>query len=89
MTFWNYIGEFFLFRWLFGSRKCNETKRDLSAPTTPFENGDIDELDSSISFGRHYDNRYSRYDNQNYGYSQSYDDFHDDQDDYDMMDDDF
>lgn len=29
MTFLKYIGEFFLFRRLFGSRKCNETKRDL------------------------------------------------------------
>lgn len=31
----------------------------------------------------------SRYDNRDYGYSQSYDDFHDEQDDYDMMDYDF
>lgn len=89
MAFWNYIGEFFLFRWLFGFHKCNETKNDLSTPITNSGNRDVDELDSHISFGRHYDNRYSRYDNLNYGYSQSYDDFHDDQDDYDMMDDDF
>lgn len=40
-------------------------------------------------FGRHHENSYSRYDNQDYGYSQSYDDFLDEQDDYDMMDDDF
>lgn len=89
MSFWNYICEFLLFRWLFGSRKCNETKPDLSDPSTNFENGDIDELDSHIGFGKHYDNCYSHYDNQGYGYSHSYDDFHDEQDDYDMMDDDF
>lgn len=89
MSFWNYIGEFFLFRWLFGSHKHNETKRDLSDPTTNFENGYIDELDSHIDFGKHYENCYSHYDNKGYGYSQSYDDFHDEQDDYDMMDDDF
>lgn len=38
MAFWNYIGKFFLFRWLFGSYKCNETERDLSARTTNFGN---------------------------------------------------
>lgn len=32
---------------------------------------------------------YSRYDHHDYGYSQSYDGFHDEQNDYDMMDDDF
>ena len=41
MAFWNYIGEFFLFRWLFGSHKCNETKHDLSAPITNSVNRDI------------------------------------------------
>ena len=40
-------------------------------------------------FGRHHENSYSRYDIHDYGYIQSYDDFHDEQDDYDMMDDDF
>ena len=89
MTFLKYIGEFFLFRWLFDSHKCNETKNDLSTPINNSGNRDIDKLDSHIGFGKHYDNSYSRYDNQGYGYSQSYDDFHDDQDDYDMMDDDF
>lgn len=90
MKFWNYIGEFFLFRWLFGSHKHNEPKRDV--PNTNPRSADRDfanDLDSHIVGIRHSDNSYSRYDNQNYGYSQSYDDFHAEQDDYDMMDDDF
>ena len=28
MAFWNYIGEFFLFRWLFGKFKKSATKHD-------------------------------------------------------------
>jgi len=29
MSIWNYIGEFFLFRWLFGSNKHNETPQNV------------------------------------------------------------
>ena len=36
MTFWNYIGEFFLFRWLFGFHKHNESKRNLSDTPSNF-----------------------------------------------------
>jgi hypothetical protein len=89
MTFWNYIGEFFLFRWLFGSHKHDEPKRDLSDMSASFGNNDIiDDNDTHSRFGRH-GNSYSRYDNRDYGYSQSYDNLHDEQDDYDTMDDDF
>lgn len=65
MKIWNYIGEFFLFRWLLGSHNHNEAKLG---------------------------NDCSRYDPQDYDYSQSYNDFHDEYDeydDYDMIDDDF
>lgn len=90
MSFWTYIGEFFLFRWLFGSHKHDETKRDLSDTSSSFGSKDIiDDNDTHICFGRRYENLYSRYDNHHYGYSQSYDDSHDEQDNYDMMDDDF
>lgn len=90
MSFWNYIGEFFLFRWQFGSHKCNETKHDVLDTDIRFSGRDFaNDMDSHIGLDRHYDNCYSCYDNQDYGYSQSYDDFHDEQDDYDMMDDDF
>ena len=90
MIFWNYIGEFLLFRWLFGSRNHNEAKRDGSDSTiSSVDRNFSNDLDSHIGFGSRYDKSYSRYDNQDYGHSQSYDDFHDEQDDYDMMDDDF
>ena len=89
MSIWNYIGEFFLFRWLFGYHKHNEPKRDLSDMSASFSNKDIiDVSDTHSGFGRH-ENSYFRYDNHDYGYSQSYDDFHDEQDDYDMMNDDY
>lgn len=90
MKFWNYIGEFFLFRWLLGLHKHNEVKRDMPDATINSANRDFtDDMDSYIDYSSRYDNSYSHYDNQDYGYSQSYDDFLDEQEDYDMMDDDF
>lgn len=90
MTFLNYIGEFFLFRWLFDPYKRYEVKCDVSNTIISHANSDFtDEMDSHICFEVRYDNSYSRYANQDYGYSQAYDDFLDEQDDYDMMDDDF
>lgn len=90
MTLWNYIGDFFRFCWLFGSHKHDETKCDLSDTYRCFGNKDIiDDNDTRSYFGRRHENRYSRYDNQDYGYSQSYDDFLDEQYDYDMVNDDF
>ena len=86
MSFWNFIGEFFLFRWLFDPHGRNAARLDT---TILSGSADINELDSHIGFGRHYDSSYSRYDGQDYGYSQSYDDFHNQQDDYYMTDDDF
>lgn len=56
MSVWKYIGEFFLFRWLFGSREHSDAGHNVTG---------------------------------NHGYSQSYDDFLDEQEEYDMMDDDF
>lgn len=79
-----------MFRWLSCSHKHNEARHDVS--NTNLSHADIDfanDLNSRIGFGRHKDNSYSRYDNQDYGYSQSYDNFFDEQDDYDMIDDDF
>lgn len=89
MSIFRYIRGFFLFRWLFGSHKHNETQQNISDTSSSFGNKDIiDDNDTHSGFGRH-GNSYSRYDNLDYGYSQSYDDFYDEQDDYDMMDDDF
>lgn len=141
MTFWNYIGEFFLFRWLFDKfRKSitgHDTHTEFSGASTDrnseYLNGNLDEgitpdnavtdvgnnliddsdnseeLDDLDIFMRNNngDNRsclrHGDYDDDyhssghrgfqndwNFGsYSQPYDDFHDEQDDYDMMDDDF
>lgn len=137
MTFWNYIGEFFLFRWLFGKfRKStieHDTHSEFSGASNngyrEYQNGNLDEgiapddavtdvgnnliddsnnseelddLDIFMRNNRHclhhgdYDGDYhssGRHDYQNDwnsgSYSQSYNDFIEEQDDYDMMDDDF
>lgn len=47
MKFWNYIGGFFLFRWLFGSHKHNEAKPDVpDATVNPVDSDSMDNLDS-------------------------------------------
>lgn len=131
MPLWNYIGEFFLFRWLFSKFRKSTTEHDahtkgigtsidreskypngfhdediapIDDAATPvgddllddFENPeDLDDFldifmrDNNSSYLHHgdYDNDYNVWNSESY--SQSYDDFHDEQDDYDMMDDDF
>lgn len=71
MKIWNYIGEFFLFRWLFDKLQSTEnndnTFRESSDPHGY----------SSNSYGNYKCDRES----------QSYNDFHEEQDDYDMVDD--
>ena len=137
MSLWNYIGEFFLFRWLFDKLRMPTTEHDSHTEVSgasingnsEYLNGNLDEgiapddaitdvgnnliddsdnseeLDDLDIFMRNnrsclhhgdYDGDYhssGRHDFQNEwnsgSYSQSYDDFHDEQDDYDMMDDDF
>lgn len=142
MSFWNYIGEFFLFRWLFGkfkksmtahdahtedfgtsidreSNDLNDTHNENIAPIddagTPVgddliddyvNSEDLDDLDifmrdnsgNNCSYRHngdygsdyHSSSRHSFQNDWNSGsYSQTYDEFLDEQDDYDMMDDDF
>lgn len=99
MSIWNYIGEFLLFRWLFGNRdKSHNVSNSHSVDTadcTPqcvnIEDYIANDLDDDLrdmhgsDYGRyHRHNGYSNYD----GY-QSHDDFIDKQDDYNMMEDDF
>ena len=71
MNLWNYIGEFFLFRWLFGKHQhteCNITPKIKSRNSRGYSS--------------------NSYDSNKYDWSsQSYDDFHEEQDDYDIMDD--
>lgn len=90
MKFWNYIGEFFLFRWLFGWLKPNGAKNDLSESSRNDSNDDvINGCGTDFTHGNRYEKSYSNYDNQDYNSSRAYDDFLDEQDEYDMMDDDF
>lgn len=134
MPLWNHIGEFFLFRWLFGKSKKSTTEHDahtkgigtsidreskypngfhdediapIDDAATPVGDDLLDGFDNSEDLDdfldifmrdnkgnnrsclHHgdYDNDYNVWNSESY--SQSYDDFHDEQDDYDMMDDDF
>lgn len=138
MSLWNYIGEFFLFRWLLGkfkkpttvhdarpedfetsidreSNDLNDTHNENIAPiddaVTPVGDNllgdsdnseELDDLDifmrnnrSCLHHGDYDDDYYSsgrcsgHQDWKSGSYSQSYDDFLDEQDDYDMIDDDF
>lgn len=81
MKFFEYIGEFLLFRWLFGHTE--KSRRQMPDENMSYWNDDdMDDLD-----------RYcDRDDLDCYGDNDDYDsieDFLDEQDDYDMMDDDF
>ncbi|WP_288147392.1 hypothetical protein [Xylanibacter rodentium] len=121
MKIWNYIGEFLLFRWLFGNRGRNHSAgSSYTANTNSYSDLHYAEDDDFSSIGHQnaseplyhgadiYDdeddalddfdptdsddyqsNRYTKYDHRDYGYSQSHDELHEEQDDYDMMDDDF
>ena len=121
MKIWNYIGEFLLFRWLFGNRGRNHSAgSSYTANTNSYSDLHYTEDDDFSSIGHQnaseplyhgadiYDdeddalddfdptdsddyqsNRYTKYDHRDYGYSQSHDELHEEQDDYDMMDDDF
>lgn len=142
MTFWNYIGEFFLFRWLVDKFRKSTTEHDTHTEVSgasingnsEYQNGNLDEeiapedvvtdvsnnlIDDSDNFeelddldifmrNNNGDNRsclhHGDYDGDYHGtsgrrgfqndwnsgsHSQSYDDFLDEQNDYDMMDDDF
>ena len=142
MRILNYIGEFFLFRWLIGKFKkstnelyahteClepsidrdtkslndnhNEDIAHINDAIPPISDDLIDDSDSSenlddldifmrnnsgnnCSYPHHRDfdfdyhgsgHRSFHNDWTSRSYGQSYDDFHDEQDDYDMMDDDF
>ncbi len=142
MKLLNYIGEFLLFRWLFGKFRKSATEHDAHADgigttidndskylhdnhnedvvpiddtVTPVSNNSIDDSDNSEELDdldifmrnnngknhsslhhRDYDSDYhssgrhsSHNDWDSESYNQSFDDFHDEQDDYDMMGDDF
>ena len=139
MRIWNYIGEFFLFRWLFGKLKSADNNKrkmselangsnttgcqgyiddlvetNLSKTSDTFETSgsnpadyqdysddteDLDDLDifirenSSRDYSNHYRSDSGKFSTRNYNSSydysdsQSFDNFHEEQDDYDMLDD--
>ncbi len=91
MRFWIYVGEFFLFRWLFGSHKHNEKRLNISDTTSSRVDKDFANNTNSLRDHRRYDDdfNYHHNDYQDYGYTQSVDDFLDEQEEYDMLDDDF
>ncbi|ROT06251.1 hypothetical protein [Lepagella muris] len=123
MKFWNYIGEFLLFRWLFDKRNRNNNignahsvdasrysdwsyaEGDNFSPVDYLhtvgpsyrgadiydeEDDALDDYDPTDSDDYQSDGSTKTYGHySDYGYSQSYDDFHEEQDNYDMIDDDF
>lgn len=125
MSFWNDIGEFFLFRWIFSLFRHKKDQHDASMFPPPYgheDDGNGSDYDDDYGshgssgyrnyrggYGRNYpdygaeiandddyanqgyDDGYPDYDNQDYDDQQAQEDeeFLDEQDDYDMMDDDF
>ena len=74
MSFFKYLGEFFLFRWFW--RLCSGSHREGRS--------DLAGIDADF-MGRHYGHSDGEYDNR----GQSFDDFMEEQDDWDMMEDGF
>lgn len=97
MSIWNVISDIILFRWLFRNLNWNEQSGNTFEQLKPTKKKpNHEEIDSTefsfnrsstnFSRGSKYDNRHF-YDYNNSGYSHSFDNFHEEQDDYDMMDD--
>lgn len=78
MSLFNCLGEFFLFRWLFGYSRHSNDSNSSAAPLS----GDISNNDAS-------DNGWDEITDHSDAGDRSYEDSLDEQDDYDMMDDDF
>lgn len=119
MSIWNYIGEFLLFRWLFGNRNKNHSAESTyNTGTTDFssyryynaednfntnnhhrfssslyhgadiyddEDDALDDFDPTDSDDYQFNDPTETYAYHNHGYSQLYDDFHEEQDDYDNL----
>lgn len=81
MKFWHYIGEFLLFRWLFGTHESDNTQHDVPSSANRLYGEDI--IDDCML--HHYDNRPE--DDYYDGDYESYNNFLDDEDDYDLLDD--
>lgn len=77
MKFWNIIREFFLFSWLFGHHNKSDKNQGVASSEAPIVPNGSDWPDD--------DGELDDLDNGRYG--QSFNDFHEEQDDYDMMED--
>ncbi len=99
MSIWNYIGGFLLFRWLFGNRDKNHNvgsshpvdTTDYTPARVDIEDYIANDLDEDLRdmHDSDYGCDYSHDEYSDYDGDQSQDDFFDEQDDYDMIDDDF
>lgn len=97
MGFWNRLGEFLFFSWLFGNHSrtsCSDNSNSLiNSGHRHYDHDDLHSEDLGIWHQGHgHSTDYGH--GTHYGYDfdddyRSYDDFLDEHDDYDMMDDDF
>lgn len=82
MSFWKYIRAFLIFDWLFGDSDNSNYSHDISSNYNNSKSGsyydDLDLMDSDFNNNLYHDDS---------NYYSHYDDFHDECDDYDMMDD--
>lgn len=82
MKIWNYIGEFFLFRWLWGRLQHAENNNNRVRKSRDFHRHSSDYFGSNKRYFS------DSFDSNKYNWeSQSDNDFDEEQDDYDMMDD--
>lgn len=82
MKFWNYVSEIILFDWLVRLFKKHEHREEVKSGDRFVDNDLTDDFDVHDHYYGH-----TQFDHDDYGYTQSADDFLDEQDDYDMMDD--
>lgn len=89
MSFWQYVGEFLMFRWLYrqlsGSHDRVSHEGHISDCHHYADDYDTYGHHDAMGYHIHDDRDWDTYND--YGDSQSYDNFLDEQDDYDMMDD--
>ena len=86
MSIFRYLGEFFLFRWLFGSRRHNEPTHNMTHTAfNPVERDYSEDNDSHISPERYYADAHIFLDDQDYE-ERDYDDLDYEDRDYDDID---
>lgn len=94
MSFWSWIGDFFLFRWLFGSHRHHEAAGGGDGQgVTADHHSDVEDDLELLGLTDHHDKYDSPVDDygdySDYSDYDDYDEIDEELDDYDMMDDDF